>query len=128
MANQTNSFSVTGEASGLARILTITYEAKSLAVDLEQAEISTKILAEYRALADSGPDCVAMLRVSVATSVVIYALYDLYNECNKIGGRLFIVNYPKEYIDALSSLAFTALPGFVLADSLKGALALIGGG
>jgi hypothetical protein len=66
-----------------------------------------------------------VLNARVANSAVAFASYELYKECSREGGRLYIVGYPKDYIQTIATLGLTTLKNFELIDSVESAIAKI---
>jgi len=54
----------------------------------------------------------------VLGSSLVRALFDLYKVVSADSAKLICVSYPEDYMDSLTSLGLTALPGFKLTNSL----------
>jgi hypothetical protein len=61
--------------------------------------------------------CVAVIETRVATSQLIRIVFQLYRECQRHHGRLYVCKFPEEYMISLSTLGLTELPGFELAEN-----------
>jgi len=85
--------------------------------------IVESILTSYResVTIHKSSSCIAVIETRVATSQLIRMLFQLYRECQKHKGQLYVCKFPEEYMISLSTLGLTELPGFHLAESEKAA-------
>ncbi len=71
--------------------------------------------------------CVVDINSEIAGSPLVRGLFELWREVvQKDGGQVVCVNYPKDYIDSLTSLGLPALAGFNLAGSTEEAIKILG--
>lgn len=86
--------------------------------------VTEKILDTYREAAKElrHPSCVVVIKTDVASSQLIRILYQLYRECQKNHGNLYVCEFPQEYMISLSTLGLTELPGFRLRATESDAL------
>jgi hypothetical protein len=62
--------------------------------------------------------CIVEIQSDVAGSPMVRALFDLWREiAGKESGQLVCVGYPQDYLDSLTALGLTTLPGFSLAGT-----------
>lgn len=109
-------------------VLTVDYGADQMFLPQSSQTLSEKLLALYRQEVSDQPDkpalkgCIIVINADSAGSPLVRALFELYKVVNADGGQLFCVSYPDDYIDSLTSLGLTVLPGFHLAASKAEAL------
>jgi len=86
--------------------------------------LSEKLISQYRSLlAESGldvppPACVLVIKATTAGRPLVRAIFAVYEVIHADSGTLFCVNYPVAYLESLTSLGLTALPGFKLMNTL----------
>jgi hypothetical protein len=92
--------------------------------------LSERLISQYRTLLKKSPPesrsgaCVLFIKATTAGSPLVRAIFEVYKAIHADSGTLFCANYPVNYIESLTSLGLTALPGFKLTTTLDEALKL----
>ena len=90
--------------------------------------LSERLISEYRMLLKkSRPEsppraCVLFVKATTAGSPLVRAIFEVYKVIHADSGTLFCANYPINYMESLTSLGLTALPGFKLTTTVDEAL------
>ena len=122
---QVQPFSLNAKVQGGTRVIAVDYDEDALVFDLKNNQLSGEVVKVYQNIqgeAPVDPNCIIELRATAVNSAVIYALYELHKQCKRGGGRLYVVGYPKDYIQSLSSLGLADAPTFRLSASTAAAL------
>ncbi|MGA2988055.1 MAG: hypothetical protein ABSG32_30100 [Terriglobia bacterium] len=75
-----------------------------------------QLVQSYEKLAQTqeNRDCILTLKVKVAGSPVVKAIYELWKVVRARSGFLILADYPPNYVRALTDLGLPSLPGFDL--------------
>jgi len=117
---------VGGKDSDGIPVLEIDYDDNQMFRPRIAPLLAEKLVSEYRRLSTQGPApvCVLHIRAKVAGSPLVRAVFELYKVVSADSGTLFCANYPVNFMESLTSLGLTALPGFRLTASTEEALGL----
>lgn len=104
-------------------LLTVHFNLEFLLERGAGERLSKELTALYREIREKEEarvkttSCIVEIQAEVAGSALVRALFELWKEVRKEGGKVVCVNYPQDYIDSLTSLGILALKGFSLADT-----------
>ncbi len=86
--------------------------------------LAEKLVERYRSLPTQEPPpvCIVHIKAKVAGSPLVRAVFELYKVLSADSGTLFCASYPVNFMESLTSLGLTALPGFKLAATLEEAM------
>ena len=117
---------VKSEVKDKVIVLTLKYDRENIK-ELEFRENLRKEIEESysyeRKKSGAGPSCVVQIDSNIVSSVVNKALYALWKlVAEQLRGKVFCVNYPREYYDGLTALGFLGLKGFFELDDIKSAI------
>jgi hypothetical protein len=78
-----------------------------------------QLVQSYEKLAKTqeNPNCILTLKVEVAGSPVVKAIYELWKAVRARLGVLILADYPPDYVRALTDLGLPSLPGFELVSN-----------
>lgn len=104
-------------------VLVVIYDKELLLKGGASERLSKELTMKYRQLRETEKgqikmvSCIVQIRAEIAGSPLVRALFELWREVvEKEGGQVVCVGYPPDYIDSLTSLGLSALPGFALAN------------
>ena len=109
-------------------VLTVDYSADQMFLPRSAQTLSERLVTVYRdhISGKSAPkSCIIVIAADTAGSPLVRALFELYKVVKADDGQLYCVSYPDAYIDSLTSLGLTVLPGFYLCTSMTEALAKV---
>ena len=71
--------------------------------------------------------CIIIIEADTAGSPLVRALFELYKTVYAGSGQVICVGFPPDYIDSLTTLGLTGLPGFSLANNKEEGLFRLNG-
>jgi hypothetical protein len=87
--------------------------------------LAERLVSEYRSQPRSQPPiCVLNVKAAVAGSPLVRAIFELYKVVSADSGTLICANYPKNYMESLTTLGLPVLPGFKLSGTVDEAVEL----
>lgn len=104
-------------------VLTIDYGTEQMFQARVSELLSERLVNAYRTLLSESHEheparaCIVVIKAETAGSPLVRALFDLYKVVHAGSGTLICVSYPKAYMDSLTSIGLTVLPGFFLAET-----------
>ncbi len=122
---------VKGEVKKGVIVLIISFGKELLLKTGAREQLSKELTRHYRQIRTEqktgvNTSCIVKIQAEVAGSPLVRALFELWEEVvSTKGGQVICVNYPPDYIDSLTSLGLTAMPGFSLAASEEDAFAML---
>jgi hypothetical protein len=109
-------------------ILEVDYSPSQLFRPSISTPLSETLIEKYRSLRQQNrvgarsDACIVYIKASTAGSPLVRAIFELYKVVYADDATLYCVNYPKDYMESLTSLGLTALPRFRPKDTLEEAL------
>lgn len=103
-------------------MLQVSYGPELLLSQGASTVLSDELVNTYKQAADSNAalatrSCVVVIKAETAGSPLVRALFELYRTVYAGGGQVICVDFPSDYIDSLTTLGLTTLPGFSLAGN-----------
>jgi hypothetical protein len=103
-------------------LLQVSYGPELMLAQGTSTVLSEELVKTYKQAADQNTalvttSCVVVIKAETAGSPLVRALFELYRTVYASGGQVICVDFPSDYIDSLTTLGLTALPGFSLAGS-----------
>ena len=108
-------------------VLTVSYGPELMLTNTASKKLSEELVGAYQketgknGSANTG-SCVVIIEAQTAGSPLVRALFELYKTVSADGGQVICIGFPSDYIDSLTTLGLTALPGFTLAGKKEEAL------
>lgn len=123
--NDNDNLQITGRWVEQVPVLEIDYTPAQMFQPRIADLLGERLISEYRALKPHQPRaCVLHIKATTAGSPLVRAIFELYKVVSSDSGTLYCASYPVNYMESLTSLGLTALPGFKLAATLDEALGL----
>ncbi|MGC9972397.1 MAG: hypothetical protein ABSE56_17585 [Bryobacteraceae bacterium] len=119
-------FNITSRIERGSVVLSVQYSPESLRDPGLGERLGLEMVRLYEAnLPGPGASCVVVIQAAVAASVIVRALYTLYQKVRKQAGQVFLVGFPEDCMRSLAMLGLSSLRGFNSAESEEQALKLI---
>lgn len=108
-------------------VLQVSYGPELMLAQSASTVLSEELVNTYKQEANQSTalvtqSCVVVIEAETAGSPLVRALFELYRTVYAGGGQVICVHFPSDYIDSLTTLGLTTLPGFSLAGSKEEAI------